>query len=158
MQTWKHKNIEITFDAGGAYFKAELLGKWVTAGSLEGMKKKIDKAMTNSFEAFDALEFPTYYRQDVKVEPIKVTGIAKDNRRSWNSRGFAYKNSAGYDVSTMVLVPDTIEARQLIEEYYAIAKKRQEESARLDALLEVARKKIPTIQVMDYLKAHPEVA
>lgn len=149
--TWKHKNVEITFDAGGAYFKAEFGGKHVTAPSLDAMKKKIDKKVADTFQPFEAFEYPHYYRTSEPPSLIKVESIHADTRRSRCS--FVFTRN-GHDCYATEFVPNTEAGKQAIDEYYKIAQHAQKEEARLKALVNAAREKIPVISIHAYMKEH----
>lgn len=155
MNTYQYKEIDITFNPSNANFTATVDGKMTVAGSLDGMKRKIDAALKNAFQPFDALEFPNHYTPIAQVVPVTVTGIskpAKGRRARWDSTAFQYSKPGGWGATAVVLVPNTPEARQAIEDFLGAADKRRQALEKLDRAVDDAKAKIPTIHVNDYVK------
>ncbi len=78
MQTFKHGKHTITCDSAGI-FHAEHGGTMIEAGSLAGIKKKLDTVP--EFVAFDALD-DQGYRDGANVQRVRVVGVTKP-RASW---------------------------------------------------------------------------
>lgn len=166
MSNWNHKGVTIVFDEGQAKFFATIGNQRMSAGSLDGIKKKIDteKAKTDSFKPFKVVGYHRYstgnmfsgdeIETDPKITDDTVVEIVKERSRgevrhqfSLNGEGAGW-NGTGYK---KWVVLDTPEARKAIKAYYKIAIAGLKEIHRLKKEIEDARLAIPHLTIEEYL-------
>ena len=166
---YEHAGVTITFNEVNATFIGTIDGKLVRAPSLDAMKKKIDKARTSEFTAFDALDYQIFYdapsRVEAKrpdIEKIRVKNLKITRKRYGDKEEFICESvsdpqkrkywATNGEFTKNYFVPDTAEARAAITNYYEIAFAAQRQRAQLSKAIEDAQAKIPIVRIEDYMK------
>lgn len=125
----------IAFEERSGKFAAVISGKPTKAGSLDGIKKKIDAALDSEFQPFACIE-----RDSKGFESFNVTGLIRPKGKpgGWRNRPKFSTNRKqkyrGHEVDMEVVTLDTPENRALLVEMEAheqeserISKERREQ-------------------------------
>lgn len=134
----KHKSVAVEVDQRGT-FTAKVAGEELTAPSLAALKRKIDAALADAFEPFDAFTIRNFYADGPELEEYRVVGIGAEREKGRSSA--TWRNDRGLNLKQCYR--DTPETRAQAEAYIAKWRANKVERDRMEAEEEALLEAIP---------------